>query len=105
MDPSQLLRFEGLCSDLYSGSSQDARRVAHETLMPLLSQVESIPQLEYILGNSSNPHAILFAANGLIQLVTTHWASLAESQRDELKSFLMSYLAQRCKDMYLNPLA
>ena len=91
--------------DMYSSSSQDARRVAHDTLMPLLNQFESIPQLEFVLANSTNPHAILFSANGLIQLITTFWSSLSEAQREELKSFLMSFLASRCSEMYASPLA
>ena len=105
MDPTQLGRFETLCSDLYSSSNQASRKNAHDTLMPLLGPVESIPQLEFVLGNSTNPHAILFASNGLIQLITNHWTSLPETQRDELKSFLMTYLSQQCGAMYANPLS
>ena len=104
MDPAQLARFESLCSDMYSSSREDARRSAHDFLMPLLGPAESIPQLEFVLSNSSNPHALLFAANGLIQLITTYWSALTELQRNELKGFLTSYLAQHCGRMYSNPL-
>ena len=105
MDQTQLTRFESLCGDLYSSSSQGSRKAAHDALMPLLGLPETIPQLEFVLGNSSNPHAILFAANGLTQLLTTYWSSLSETQRNELRSFLLSYLARNCADMYANPLS
>ena len=104
MDQTQLLKLESLCSDLYSSASQSARKNAHDILMPLLNQPETILQLEYVLANTSNPHAILFASNGLIQLITNFWASLSDDFKDGLRKFLLSYLSQRCSEMYATPL-
>lgn len=104
MDHSQLTRFESLCVDMYSSSSHDSRKNAHDALVPLLNEPSTITQLEFVLANSANPHAILFASNGLIQLVTNFWPSLSDGYRDELKGFLLNYLSQNCKEMYANPL-
>ena len=104
MNSSQLARFEELCQNLYGSSGDEQRRAAHDVLMPLLNQSETIPQLEFILANSRNAHALLFASNGLMQLLTQFWVSFGEIQRDELKSFLLAYLAQNCAEMYTDPL-
>jgi exportin-7 len=105
MDQAQLVKFESYCADLYSSSSPQARKTAHDILMPLLSQPETITQLEFALANTANPHAILFAANGLIQLITNFWPSLTEQFKEDLRKFLLSYLSQRCVEMYSNPLS
>ena len=104
MDSAQLARFENLCSDLYNATSQQQRAQAHCVLNPLLSRIDSVPQFEFVLGNSRNPHALLFAANGLMQLVTSNWNVTTESQREGLKVSLSKFLAQNCEQMYSNQL-
>ena len=104
MDSAQLSRFETLCSELYNATSQAQRAQAHSILNPLLSRLDSVPQFEFVLGNSRNPHALLFAANGLMQLVTSNWNVTTEAQREGLKVSLSKFLAQNCDQMYSNQL-
>ena len=104
MDSAQLSRFETLCSELYNATSQAQRAQAHSILNPLLSRLDSVPQFEFVLGNSRNPHALLFAANGLMQLVTSNWNVTTEAQRGGLKVSLSKFLAQNCDQMYSNQL-
>jgi exportin-7 len=72
--------------------------------MPLLSRFEAIPQLESVLAASRSPHALLFAANGLLQLFTTYWVATTSEQRETLKTFLSTYLSQSCQELYSSPL-
>jgi exportin-7 len=104
MDQTQLSKFEILCSDLYNAVSQTKRAEAHSLLNPLLSRIDSVPQFEFVLANSQNPHALLFASNGLMQLVTTNWSAITEPQRDGIKLSLSRFLVQHCDLMYSNQL-
>ena len=90
----QLVQLEQCCNAMYNGTPDD-RRKAHDMLIPLVSSIENIAQIQYVLGNSSNMHALIFASSGLRDLLTKNWARVPQVQRDETKEFLLSYLAQR----------
>jgi exportin-7 len=104
MDQSQFPKFEALCSDLYNAATPAKRAEAHSVLNPMLSRIESVPQFEFVLSNSQNPHALLFAASGLMQLVTSNWSATTEQQRDGIKLSLSRFLAEHCDRMYSNQL-
>ena len=104
MDSEQISRFENLCSDLYTAAIPSKRTEANSILNPMLSRIDSVPQFESVLGKSRNPHAILFAANGLMQLISANWSATSEGQRDGLKKSLSQFLAQNCEQMYSNQL-
>lgn len=92
MDPSQLAHIESLCHALYLGNSPTDRAMAQQQLLTLSTSPEYIPQCQYILTNSTQPYALLLAANSLEILLTTYWNNFTPAQRVELQDYLFQYL-------------
>merc|ERR1719281_2426575 len=59
-----------------------------------------MPQLQFVLAHTSNPHALVFAATGLTRLVTAHWSAVGDAQKEEMRNFLLDYLAKNGPDLY-----
>mmetsp|Transcript_47243 Transcript_47243/g.101123 ORF Transcript_47243/g.101123 Transcript_47243/m.101123 type:complete len:1094 (+) Transcript_47243:406-3687(+) len=100
MDPSQLSQLEALCHAFYNASSEAERAQAHQTLLPLVQNPQCMPQLQYVLAHTSNPHALIFSATGLMKLITTNWTSVSDQQKEEMRNFLFDYLAKNGPDLY-----
>ena len=100
MDAQQLTQVEALCETLYTGvpaklEGSDhpiTRPEAQQRLLSLQSNVEYIPQCQYILDNSNSQYARLVASNSLIELITLHWNSFTVPQRIDIRNYVLSYL-------------
>ncbi|KAF7458584.1 importin-beta N-terminal domain-containing protein [Cryptosporidium felis] len=75
------------------------QKQAHEVLLPLTCNLGCLTQLQALLAQSSNPHALMFAATGLSKLFTSCWAQIPDSQKEETKTFLLNYLYKCGPDM------
>jgi len=100
MDPSHLKQLEAYCQALYNATSEPERQQAHNTLLPLVQNPHCIPQLQYVLANTSSPHALIFSATGLTKLITAHWTAVSDQQKQEMRNFLFDYLAKNGPDLY-----
>jgi len=100
MDPAQLQQLEGYCNALYNATSQADMKQAHETLLPLVQNPQCMPQLQFVLAHTSSPHALIFSATGLTKLITSHWTSVSDQQKEEMRNFLFDYLAKNGPDLY-----
>mmetsp|Transcript_24122 Transcript_24122/g.77650 ORF Transcript_24122/g.77650 Transcript_24122/m.77650 type:complete len:1092 (-) Transcript_24122:124-3399(-) len=100
MDPAQLAQLETFCHALYNAKSEVERAQAHQTLLPLVQNPQCMPQLQFVLAHTSNPHALIFSATGLMKLITTHWTSVSDQQKEEMRNFLFDYLAKNGPDLY-----
>merc|ERR1719330_610458 len=100
MDPSHLAQLEGFCNALYNAKSEAERVQAHQTLLPLVQNPHSMPQLQFVLAHTSSPHALIFSATGLLNLITSHWTSVSDQQKAEMRNFLFDYLAKNGPDLY-----
>jgi exportin-7 len=100
MDPSQLQQLENMCQALYNTTSEAERAQAHQTLLPLVQNPDCIPQLQFVLARTSSPHALIFATTGLNKLITSHWTSVSDQQKEEMRNFLCDYLAKNGPDLY-----
>ncbi|KAL3126957.1 17 (RAN binding) [Cryptosporidium hominis] len=98
LDPSQLSQLEGLCESFYGGDVNQQKQ-AHEVLLPLTCNLGCLTQLQALLAQSSNPHALMFAATGLSKLFTSCWAQIPDNQKEETKTFLLNYLYKCGPDM------
>ncbi|CDR95070.1 EXPORTIN 7-RELATED / RAN BINDING domain containing PROTEIN [Babesia bigemina] len=98
MDPKDLEQLELLCQALYGGQPLQQNE-AHEVLMPLLRDVQKIPLLRDILAQSANLQALLFAASGLVTVITNHWSHVSDAHKTELREFLLNYLYNRGPEM------
>eukprot|EP00913_Durusdinium_trenchii_P031544 g29536.t1 len=86
MEPAQLAQLETLCNALYNARSEAERAQAHQTLLPLVQNPQCMPQLQFVLAHTSSPHALIFAATGLMKLITSHWTSVSDQQKEEMRS-------------------
>eukprot|EP00928_Gymnodinium_smaydae_P007847 TRINITY_DN12809_c0_g1_i1.p1 TRINITY_DN12809_c0_g1~~TRINITY_DN12809_c0_g1_i1.p1 ORF type:complete len:1123 (-),score=189.53 TRINITY_DN12809_c0_g1_i1:90-3359(-) len=102
MDPAQLAQLESFCQSLYNATSEPERARAHQTLLPLVQNPQCMSQLQFVLANTSSPHALIFSATGLMKVITSHWTSVSDQQKDEMKTFLFDYLAKNGPDLYRN---
>lgn len=102
MDQTQLKQLEQLCHSLYNATSEPERANAHQHLLPLVQQAQSIPQLQFVLAHTTSPHALIFSTTGLLKLITSHWTSVSDNQKEEMRSFLFDYLAKHGPDLYKN---
>eukprot|EP00927_Polykrikos_kofoidii_P004360 TRINITY_DN11721_c0_g1_i1.p1 TRINITY_DN11721_c0_g1~~TRINITY_DN11721_c0_g1_i1.p1 ORF type:complete len:1091 (-),score=216.08 TRINITY_DN11721_c0_g1_i1:82-3354(-) len=100
MDPQMLTQLEGYCNSLYNATSEAERAQAHQMLLPLVQNPTYIPQLQHVLANTSSPHALIFSTTALTKLITSHWTSVADSQKEEMRNFLFDYLAKTAPDLY-----
>lgn len=100
MEPAQLAQLESMCNALYNARSEAERAQAHQTLLPLVQNPQCMPQLQFVLAHTSSPHALIFAATGLMKLITSHWTSVSDHQKEEMRSFLLDYLAKNGPDLY-----
>lgn len=100
MEPAQLAQLETLCNALYNARSEAGRAQAHQTLLPLVQNPQCMPQLQFVLAHTSSPHALIFAATGLMKLITSHWTSVSDQQKEEMRNFLLDYLAKNGPDLY-----
>lgn len=100
MDAAQLQQLERYCHALYNGASQAEMKQAHETLLPLVQNPQCMPQLQFVLAHTSSPHALMFSATGLQKLITSHWTSVSDQQKEEMRNFLFDYLAKNGPDLY-----
>ncbi|KAH8739237.1 nuclear pore protein RBP16/17, partial [Cryptosporidium ryanae] len=98
LDPNQLSQLEGLCESFYGGDVNQQKQ-AHEVLLPLTCNLGCLTQLQALMAQSSNPHALMFAANGLSKLFTSCWAQIPDNQKEETKTFLLNYLYKCGPDM------
>ncbi|KAK6588180.1 nuclear pore RBP16 17 (RAN binding 16 17) [Cryptosporidium xiaoi] len=98
LDPNQLSQLEGLCESFYGGDINQQKQ-AHEVLLPLTCNLGCLTQLQALMAQSSNPHALMFAANGLSKLFTSCWAQIPDNQKEETKTFLLNYLYKCGPDM------
>ncbi|CAE6934671.1 XPO7, partial [Symbiodinium sp. KB8] len=89
-----------MCNALYNARSEAERAQAHQTLLPLVQNPQCMPQLQFVLAHTSSPHALIFAATGLMKLITSHWTSVSDHQKEEMRSFLLDYLAKNGPDLY-----
>ncbi|KAF4673698.1 Exportin 7 [Perkinsus olseni] len=97
MDAASLAQFERLCTEFYNPPNEQAQRHAHEVLTPLLNGIDSVPQLQYVLANSSNQQALVFASTALTKVATANWTAVTEQQREDMKNFMLNYLFQNCE--------
>eukprot|EP00439_Symbiodinium_sp_Y106_P052608 s3598_g7.t1 len=100
MEPAQLAQLESMCNAFYNARSEAERAQAHQTLLPLVQNPQCMPQLQFVLAHTSSPHALIFAATGLMKLITSHWTSVSDHQKEEMRSFLLDYLAKNGPDLY-----
>eukprot|EP00932_Pfiesteria_piscicida_P013302 SRR837773.24831.p1 GENE.SRR837773.24831~~SRR837773.24831.p1 ORF type:complete len:397 (+),score=122.12 SRR837773.24831:72-1193(+) len=100
MDAAALAQLETLCNALYNAKSEAERAQAHQTLLPLVQNPSCMPQLQFVLAHTSNPYALIFSATGLMKLITSHWTSVADQQKEEMRNFLFDYLAKNGPDLY-----
>ncbi|GFE54549.1 importin-beta N-terminal domain-containing protein [Babesia ovis] len=98
MDPKDLEQLELFCQSLYGGQPMQQNE-AHEVLMPLLRDVQKIPLLRDILAQSTNLQALLFASSGLVTVITNNWSHVPDSQKLELREFLLNYIYNRGPEM------
>ena len=91
MTPEQFADLERYCQALYKGVGPD-RETAHNVLLPLIGDAKNVPQLQFIIDNSAQEDALVFAALGLHKLVTAQWSQVPQTQREDLKKFLLNYL-------------
>ncbi|KAL7069261.1 importin-beta N-terminal domain-containing protein [Cryptosporidium serpentis] len=98
LDPTQLTQLEGLCEAFYGGDVNQQKQ-AHEVLLPLICSLSCLPQLQALLAQSSNPHALMFAATALSKLFTSSWSQIPDNQKEETKTFLLNYLYKCGPDM------
>lgn len=59
-----------------------------------------MPQLQFVLARTSSPHALIFSATGLMKLITSNWTSVSDQQKEEMRNFLLDYLAKNGPDLY-----
>ena len=85
----ELPRLEQCCNALYGGHPIESKS-AQDLLLPLAEDVANIPQIQYVLANSTQVNALIFASSGLRKLITTSWAQVPQIQRDGLKEFLFA---------------
>ena len=90
----ELAKIESLCEILYNNANGDIQ-AAQTQLSLLASSVTYIPQCQYILDNSQNPHAILVASEALTQLVTNSWNHFKTDQRVVIRDYLLSFLGNK----------
>lgn len=95
MEPGQLAQLESMCNALYNATSEAERAQAHTTLLPLVQNPQCMPQLQFVLAHTSSPHALIFSATGLMKLITSHWTSVSDQQKEEMRNFLLDYLAKK----------
>jgi len=100
MDAAQLSQLEGFCHAFFCSTSEAERAQAHQTLLPLVQNPQCMPQLQFVLAHTTNPHALIFSATGLNKLITSHWLSVSDVQKEEMRSFLFDYLAKNGPDLY-----
>ncbi|ORM41526.1 Exportin-7-A [Babesia sp. Xinjiang] len=98
MDPKDLEQLELFCQSLYGGQPIQQNE-AHEVLMPLLRDVQKIPLLRDIMAQSTNLQALLFASSGLVTVITNNWSHVPDSQKIELREFLLNYIYNRGPEM------
>jgi exportin-7 len=61
--------------------------------MQISNAPETIPQCQYVLEHSQVPYAQLVMANALRKLVTQNWNNSTSPQRLEMRTWVLSYLA------------
>jgi len=93
MDAGGLQAFESYCTQLYTSSDPNTRRVAEEALVQLSTAPEYIPQCQFVLDNSKLPYAQLVAANALKKLLVQSWNHLTPQQQVDFRNYVLSYLA------------
>jgi len=100
MDPSQLQQLEFFCNALYNATTEADRANAHAQLLPLVTQASAIPQLQHVLTRTSSPHALIFSTTALMKLITSHWTSVSDAQKEEMRNFLFDYLWKNGPDLF-----
>jgi exportin-7 len=100
MDAAQLAQLEGYCNSMFNATSQAERAQAHQALLPLTQNPQCVPQLQFVLAHTSSPHALIFSATALTKLVTSHWTTVSDRQKEEMRTFLFDYLAKNGPDLY-----
>ncbi|KAJ1634366.1 armadillo-type protein [Pavlovales sp. CCMP2436] len=93
-DPQQaMFRVEALAARLYNSPNTEERTQAEHSLMQISNAPETIPQCQYVLEHSQVPYAQLVMANALRKLVTQNWNNSTSPQRLEMRTWVLSYLA------------
>ncbi|CEM08647.1 unnamed protein product [Vitrella brassicaformis CCMP3155] len=90
---------ETLCNSLYNATSEQERSQAHTILIPLTQDASQLPRLQNLIGTSNQPHALVFAATAALKIITQFWAQIGDTQKEELRSFLLNFLAQKGPDV------
>ncbi|XP_055388846.1 exportin-7-like [Condylostylus longicornis] len=82
------------CPELaqFSSGNFEAQQAAHDVLLPLVSDPNCLPQLQVILAQSHNPHALIFASSGLNKLISSGWNRISDTQKDDTRKFVLNYL-------------
>ncbi|KAL2895726.1 Exportin-7, partial [Bienertia sinuspersici] len=92
-----LAHLEVLCERLYKSQDSADRVHAESTLRSFSQDTNCVPQLEYILENSRNQYAILFASSSLLKHVTENNVPL--QLRLQIRNHVINYLASRSADL------
>lgn len=74
---------------------KDGNPEATARLSSMLDNPESLPQLRFLLDNSTNQCALLVAAKGTDALLTKFWTKFPKEYKVELRSYLLNYLSSK----------
>ncbi|KAL4562079.1 hypothetical protein LXL04_034271 [Taraxacum kok-saghyz] len=97
-----LAQLEVLCEILYTTGDSVKRAHAENTLKVFSTNIDYIPQCQYILDNASTSYALMLASSSLLKQVTDHTLSL--QLRLDIRNYIITYLAKRGHEMtvYVN---
>jgi len=98
MDATFLARIEQLCRIVYSGSPEEGITHADANAQLMVLQqggVDNIPQTQFILDNSNQAFAQVFASQALEVLLSQFWNNFTNEQRIEIRNYVLTFLATR----------
>ncbi|CAG0893046.1 unnamed protein product [Darwinula stevensoni] len=89
------LHLELLCKHLYESSNASERAEAEKALISFENSEESLPKCQLLLERGTSSYAQVLAAHTLNKLVSRPNCPLSTSQKVEMRSYILRYLATR----------
>lgn len=88
MTPVQLQQLESLTEKAYNSPSHAERTQAEEALK-IFTTPEYLAQCKFILDNSHNDYATLFAASSMMKILTNAWNNFSVADRVDVNILVL----------------
>jgi exportin-7 len=87
MNPQDLFTFEDLSTKVYQPTNPDEQKNAEKALQ-VFQTIQYIPQLQFVMENSTSAYAQLYASVSFGKIFNKNWQSISSQRFVELREYL-----------------